>query len=180
MKGNGSEEIRKIVEAILFSSTEALTATAISKITSINLDEVIDALDKLIEEYSRRNSAIEVVKMGSRYLMRVKLEYYPYVERFFEKDLDKGSLRTLAVIAYKQPILLSKLAKIRGNKCYEHVKKLRERGLVRVVKRGRSSILTTTKEFSIYFGLNSDDPEHIKEFLRKYAKRDSKLEKYLK
>lgn len=173
-------KVKKIVEAILFSSTEPLSIDSIAKIASLKVKDVSYALEELINEYSNRDSAIEVVKIGERYLMRVKPEFYPYVERFFERDLDKGSLRTLAIIAYKQPIMLSKLAKIRGNKCYEHVKKLRERGLIKVIKKGRSSILTTTKEFSIYFGLHSDSPEDIKEFLRKYAKKDEKLEKYLK
>jgi len=169
---------KRIVEAVLFSSTDALTPNKIAKISSINVEDVKLALKELVEEYNQRNSAIEIVKIGSRYLMRVKPEYYPYVERFVEKDLDKGSLRTLAVIAFKQPIMLSRLAKIRGNKCYEHVKKLKEMGLIRAERKGRSSILTTTKEFAIYFGLKSDKPEDIKEFLKNYAKRDAKLEEY--
>ncbi len=173
-------KMRNVVEAVLFSSTDALTIESIAKIASINVGDAAKALDELIKDYSSRDTAIEIVKIGTKYLMRVKVEYYPYVERFFEKDLDKGSLRTLAVIAYKQPIMLSKLAKIRGNKCYEHVKKLKERGLIKVEKKGRSSVLTTTKEFSIYFGLNSDNPNEIKEFLKRYAKRDAKLEEYLK
>lgn len=169
---------KKIVEAVLFSSTDALTPNKIAKISSINVEDVKLALKELVEEYNQRNSAIEIVNIGSRYLMRVKPEYYPYVERFVEKDLDKGSLRTLAVIAFKQPIMLSRLAKIRGNKCYEHVKKLKEMGLVKAERVGKSSILTTTKEFAIYFGLKSDKPEDIKEFLKNYAKRDAKLEEY--
>lgn len=173
-------KMRNVVEAVLFSSTDALTIESIAKIALINVEDAAKALDELIKDYSSRDTAIEIVKIGTKYLMRVKVEYYPYVERFFEKDLDKGSLRTLAVIAYKQPIMLSKLAKIRGNKCYEHVKKLKERGLIKVEKKGRSSVLTTTKEFSIYFGLNSDNPNEIKEFLKRYAKRDAKLEEYLK
>ncbi|RLI78800.1 SMC-Scp complex subunit ScpB [Archaeoglobales archaeon] len=171
-------KVKRIVEAVLFSSTDALTPNAIAKISSIHVDDVKTALNELIEEYETRDSALEIVKIGNKYLMRVKPEYYPYVEKFVEKDLDKGSLRTLAVIAFKQPIMLSKLAKIRGNKCYEHVKKLKEMGLIRAEKKGKSSILTTTKEFAIYFGLKSDKPEDIKEFLKNYAKKDAKLEEY--
>lgn len=70
--------------------------------------------------------------------MRVKPEFSKYVEEYIERDLPKGVLRTLAVIALRQPIKLSELAKVRGNKCYEHVKKLKELGFVNVERKGKT------------------------------------------
>ena len=52
-------------------------------------------------------------------------------------------------------------------------------GLIRAEKNGRSTILTTTKEFARYFGLKSNDPKEIKETLRKYMQKNAKLEEYL-
>jgi segregation and condensation protein B len=173
------QEFKKIVEAILFSSPEPLTINKIARFSGGKIEDVRLAIEELLKEYSERDSSIEIVKIGERYLMRVKHKYSSYVEGFLEKDLDRGSLRTLAVIALRQPITLSKLAKIRGNKCYEHVKKLKEMGLVRAEKEGRSTILTTTKEFATYFGLKSSDPAEIKEMLKKYSEKDARLEKYL-
>lgn len=173
-------ELAKIIEAILFSAIEPLSVSRIAKIAGKDVKEVEQSLKELIEEYTRRDTSIEIIELNKKYLMRVKPEYSDYVKKFVEKDLDKGSLRTLAVIALKQPILLSKLAKIRGNKCYDHVKKLEEMGFIKAEKRGRTSVLTTTKEFAKYFGLKSSNPEEIREFLRKYAaKKDSALEKYI-
>ncbi|WP_202318682.1 SMC-Scp complex subunit ScpB [Archaeoglobus neptunius] len=167
-------ELKKIVEAILFSSSEPVKLTELSKITGKDKDEVLNAVNMLIEEYSSRDTSVEVIKVGDSYLMRIKPQYADYVEKFTVREFDRGTLRTLAVIAVKQPITLAKVARIRGNKCYDHVKKLVERGLVKAEKKGRSTILTTTEEFAIYFGLESSDPEKIKEALRKYFEGDEK------
>ncbi len=164
-------DIVRIVEAILFSATEPLSSISIARIAKTSIKEVESALQKLIEEYSSRDSAIEIVKIKDKYLMRVKPAYQKFVGKFVESELDKGCLRTLAIIAIKQPIELSKLAKIRGNRCYEHVKKLEEMGLIKAEKKGRTKVLTTTKDFAVYFGLNTDDPEEIKRLLKSDLER---------
>ncbi len=164
-------DIVRIVEAILFSATEPLSSISIARIAKTSIKEVESALQKLIEEYSSRDSAIEIVKIKDKYLMRVKPVYQKFVGKFVESELDKGCLRTLAIIAIKQPIELSKLAKIRGNRCYEHVKKLEEMGLIKAEKKGRTKVLTTTKDFAVYFGLNTDDPEEIKRLLKSDLER---------
>lgn len=161
-------ELKKIVEAILFSSSEPVKLTELSKITGRDEDEVLNAVNMLIEEYSSRDTSIEVIKVGDSYLMRIKPRYADYVEKFTVREFDRGTLRTLAVIAVKQPITLAKVAKFRGNKCYDHVRKLIDRKLVKAEKKGRSTILTTTEEFASYFGLESSEPEKIKEALKKY------------
>jgi len=170
---------RKVVEAILFSATKPFSAKKIAKMAGMDIEEAEKAIKELIEDYSGRETSIEIIELNRKYLMRVKPRYHQYIENFVEKDLDRGSLRTLAVIALKQPLPLSKLAKIRGNKCYEHVKKLEELGFVKAKKTGRTRILSTTKEFAIYFGLESTNPEDIRNFLKKAAKTDSELEKYI-
>ncbi len=171
--------MKEAIEAILFSSPEPISAEKIAKIIGAEKKAVEEEIERLIEEYSSRKTALEIIKLGRRYLMRVKPEFSRYVEEYIEKDLPKGVLRTLAVIALRQPIKLSELAKIRGNKCYEHVKKLKELGFVNVEKKGKNTILTTTKLFADYFGLKSADPEEIRKTLSKYVKRDAKLEDFL-
>lgn len=167
-------DIVRVVEAILFSATEPLSTLSIARIAKTSIKEVESALQKLIEDYSSRETAIEIVKIKDKYLMRVKPAYQRFVSKFVESELDKGCLRTLAVIAVKQPIELSRLAKIRGNRCYEHVKKLEELGFIKAEKKGRTKVLTTTKDFAVYFGLNTDDPEEIKRLLK------SDLERFIK
>ncbi|MEM4747508.1 MAG: SMC-Scp complex subunit ScpB [Archaeoglobaceae archaeon] len=162
--------VEKAVEAILFTSPEAMKVSEIAKILNEKEEVIEKMIEKVAEKYRQMDSAIEVVKIGEKYLMRVKQEFAEIVERFTEKDLDKGTLRTLAVIALKQPITLSRLAKIRGNKCYKHVKKLSELKLIKAEKKGRSTILTTTEVFSSYFGFESKSMEEIRELLKKMLK----------
>jgi segregation and condensation protein B len=114
--------IEKAVEAILFSAPEAIKISEIAKILKEKEENVEKAIEAVARKYSEMDSAIEIVKLGDRCLMRVKQEFAEIVRKYTERDLDKGTLRTLAVIALRQPITLSKLAKIGGNKCYEHVK----------------------------------------------------------
>ncbi len=161
-------ELKKIIEAILFSSSEPVDIKELRKVTGKDKVEILNAIGELIKDYESRDTSIEIIKVGEKYLMRVKPQYADYVEKYTVREFDRGTLRTLAVIASKQPITLAKLAKIRGNKCYDHVKKLQERGLVKAEKKGRSTILTTTEEFATYFGLQSSQPEKIKEALKSF------------
>lgn len=161
-------ELKKIIEAILFSSSEPIDVKELKKLTGNDKIDILNALSDLIRDYQSRDTSIEIIRVGEKFLMRVKPNYTDYVDKLTIREFDKGTLRTLAVIAVKQPITLAKVAKIRGNKCYEHVRKLRERGLIKAEKRGRSTILTTTEEFATYFGLDSAEPEKIKEALRGY------------
>jgi len=161
-------ELKKIIEAILFSSSESVDDKELRRIIGKDNIEILNVISELIKDYSSRDTSIEIIKVGEKFLMRVNPQYAEYVEKFTVREFDRGTLRTLAVIASKQPITLAKVAKIRGNKCYEHVKKLQERGLIKAEKKGRSTILTTTKEFAIYFGLSSAEPDKIKEALKSY------------
>jgi segregation and condensation protein B len=74
-------------------------------------------------------------------------------------------METLAVIAYKQPIMRADVEKIRGVACGEIVRHLMEKGLVRIAGRhdslGRPQLYGTTKQFLQAFGLNTvkDLPE---------------------
>ena len=163
--------MKEIIEAILFSSPEPISIRKIARIIRKKVEEVEKAVDELAKDYASRNTSLEIVKLKDKVLMRVKPEYQRFVSDFFERDLDKSTLRTLALIAIKQPIELSKLVKIRGNRCYEHVKKLEELGLIKAEKSGRTKILTTTEDFAKYFGLKAKTPEEVKALLRESLDR---------
>jgi len=67
-------------------------------------------------------------------------------------DLSEGMLRSLGIIALKQPATQSDVVKIQGNKAYGYIKELERRGLIKTEKFGRTRKLITTKEFERYFG----------------------------
>jgi segregation and condensation protein B len=162
-----SVDAKCVVEAILFSSPEPISIKRIARIVRLKVKEVERLIEELISDYNSRNTSLEIIRLKENVLMRVKPQYQSYVTQFVEKDLDKPTLRTLAVIAVNQPIELSKLVKIRGSRCYDHVKKLEEMGLIKSEKSGRTKVLTTTEEFISYFGLKAKDSEEVKRILKR-------------
>lgn len=156
--------MKEEVEAILFSSSDPVSINYIAKKLRIKVSDVSRVIDELISEYERRRTALEIIKLGDKVLMRVKPKYQYLVSG--ERDLDRPTLRTLAIIALNQPIELSKLVKIRGSRCYEHVRKLENLGLIKAEKKSRTKILTTTDTFLRYFGLNVSSIDELKEILK--------------
>ncbi|MDI9645777.1 MAG: SMC-Scp complex subunit ScpB [Archaeoglobales archaeon] len=160
--------LKLVVEAILFSSPDPVSISDLCRITKSSREEVEKAVSELSRSYSERESSIEIIKLGEGYLMRVKPDFYSYISSLSERGLDRGTIRTLAVIAAKQPITLSRLAKIRGNKCYEHVKKLKKLGLISSERKGRSTILKTTEAFLSYFGVDSSSLNDFRILLKEF------------
>ena len=74
-----------------------------------------------------------------------------------QTELDKPLMQTLAVIAWKYPVLQADVIKIRHNKAYDHLKQLEELGFVSRQVFGRTRKLTLTPKFFEYFDLPSEE-----------------------
>ncbi|MBO8175156.1 MAG: SMC-Scp complex subunit ScpB [Thermococcus sp.] len=181
----GLIEDKALVEAALFVAGRPLSIKELSKALGIRS---LDYLEKLIElvaaEYAERKSAIEVVRvLGDKYVMQVKQEYSQRVIHLMPKpDLRTGELKTLALIAYLQPIEQSKIIKLRGSQAYEHIKHLLQMGLIYAEPYERTKLLGTTPKFAELYGFPENDPLLIKEAFKKvvhaeYADLIEKLEK---
>jgi len=166
----GLLEDKALVEAALFVSGRPLSLKELSKALGI---KSLDYLEKLIEliaaEYAERKSAIEVVRvLGDKFVMQVKQEYSQRVIHLMPRpDLRTGELKTLALIAYLQPIEQSKIVKLRGSQAYEHIKKLIEMGLIYAEPYERTKILGTTQKFAELYGFPENDPNVIKEAFKR-------------
>ena len=68
-------------------------------------------------------------------------------------DLSRGLLRVLSIIAYHEPIKQADIVKIVGNRVYDYVKELEEKGLVKTEKKSRTKVLSLTPQFEEYFGV---------------------------
>ena len=77
-------------------------------------------MDELKKEYA--NSAIEIAEVGGKYVMQLRTEYADYARKFAPMELSRGMLKTLALIAYHQPIKQSELKNMIGSQVYERVK----------------------------------------------------------
>ncbi len=152
---------RDLIEAALFVAGRPLSLGELESIVSPEAD--VEALvESLTSEYSE-NGALEVVQTNDDVVMQVKPAYADAVRAIAQRDLETPVLRTLAVIAYHQPITQSNVAEIRGNKAYGHIHELETRKLIEATRHGRTRMLRTTKAFADYFGFDTESLEEIKE-----------------
>jgi len=161
------------VEAILFISGEPVPISKLlKKLGMKDRDYVEGLIENLSKDYRDRGSSLEVVRaVEDRYTMQVKNEYSLLTADFAPKSEIRGAvLKTLAIIAYKQPLKKSDLVKYRGSQCYEHVKVLVEAGLLDAEPCGKTKILKTTSKFSEIYGLESSTPTEIRKFMESILK----------
>jgi segregation and condensation protein B len=156
-----SDELKPIVEALIFASPDPLTPKAIYKLLESEPREDVDeAIEALKREYDRPGG-LHLVEVAGGYQIVTKPELHEWVRRLFEERssqrLSVQALETLAVIAYKQPITGAEIAEIRGVNTSGVLGTLIDRRLIKVAGRkrviGRPFLYATTREFLIRFGL---------------------------
>ncbi len=147
-------EKEKVLEAALFMSPKPLPLEELKAIAEIDSRLQTKALlDELIYFYKTRKTALEIVESPIGYQMRVKEDYEDKVKHFAQDSMfSRGVMKTLALIAYKQPINQSLVVAYRNNKAYDHLKLLLEAGFIKREPKGRTFALTTTTKFIEYFG----------------------------
>jgi segregation and condensation protein B len=158
---------KAVIEAALFASGRTLTQRELADLSNLSEERARALVEDLAAEYAARDSGIEIKSIGEGYSMQVRFGLAGRVLSFAPKEIEAPLIRTLAIIAYKQPIKQSVLVEIRGNKSYDHVKELEERGLINAEKFSRTKLLTTTRGFADYFGISSCNPQAIRRALLK-------------
>ena len=126
-------------------------------------------VERLQALYDADGTAFQVEEIAGGYQLLTRPKYHPWLARLkrtgHELRLSPAALETLAVIAYKQPIMRAEVEKVRGVACGEVIRQLMEKGLVRAAGRhdslGRPQLYGTAKKFLQAFGLNTlqDLPE---------------------
>ncbi len=154
----------KIVEAVLFSTDRPVRVGEIAELAGLKSEDVSKAMRRILKEYTVRDGAIEVVRIGNKYVMQLREDYVTYGYSMGKKDMSDDLLHTLAIIAYYQPVTKRKLRDMLGTKIYPQVDELKKRGFVYGKKSGRTEMLQTTKRFSEYFGINASHREDVRKF----------------
>lgn len=161
------QEIKRILEALLFSTSEPLEIEKMKEIVEnsypIKNKEVKQFILELKEDYEKERRAFSVFEVAGGYLLRTVKEVHSFVEILHQnkrgEKLSKAALEVLAIVAYKQPITRSEIEKIRGVDSSGTLSSLLERELVEIVGRleapGRPSQYGITKRFLRHFGLKS-------------------------
>jgi segregation and condensation protein B len=165
MQEEGQPELKARVEAVLFSSKSPLRLADIASVLNEDRVQVRTAMRSLLGDYRRRNTAIEILKSNGKYLLRLKPRYDETVRPIVPTELDRGAIKTMAYIAYYQPIRKSELVQKFGNKVYEDLKLLEGKDLVRTKGRTNARVLVTGSKFAEYFGLKSSRPEQVKAWI---------------
>ena len=155
----------KAVEAALFSAGRPIAIEELCTITGHPHGLVRRAVKRLIKKYRSDKTTLEVSKVGSRYAMQLKTGYSEDAVKVAPCEIPKRFLKTLALIAYHQPIRQSELKGMIGDKVYEHVPELQKFGMVHAKKFGPTKILITTNRFPEYFGIETSTREGIKEWI---------------
>ncbi len=158
-----------LLEAALFMSSEPMSLDKLSKITGVNsLGYLKGALLELKDEYENRG--VHITETAQGWSFQVDRQHLDKVADLTpHSDIPEGQKRTLALIAYKEPVAQSEIIKIQGNKTYAYIKELTAKGLVRAERDGRTKILTLTQEFERYFG---GEKEKVREqLIAKLGKR---------
>jgi len=168
----GVKEDKKLLEAALYAADHPLSIGEIKHTLGLKSDTYVKRLlEELRESLKRRGGPFTLVEGGGEtYSMRLKKDLSERLGSLVPKlKISRGALKTLAIIAYKQNITLSKLAELRGSRTYEHVRQLVSAGFVESKRFGRTRSLRTSPKFASHFGFE-DDIDQISERLEELLK----------
>lgn len=152
------------VEASLLLADEPLTSRKIADAAGLqDGNEARKLLGRLRELYDADGTSFQIVELAGGYQLLTRERFHPWLVRLrrtgHDARLTSAALETLAVIAYRQPIMRAEIERIRGVNCVDLIRTLMERGLVRVAGRhdslGRPQLYGTTRRFLQLFGLNT-------------------------
>ena len=146
------EDLKNKLEAILFSIGKKITLEDLSKLCKINNAKIIEAkLKELQQDYEQKESSMMLVSEKDVWKLTVRERYMHLVRNLsIDTELNKSVTETLAILAFKYPILQSELIKIRSNKAYEHIRKFIELGLLKAKRLGHTKELNLSDNFYEY------------------------------
>jgi segregation and condensation protein B len=159
---NTREYNKGLIEALIFLSGEPVKLASLADSIKLEKAFVRELLDELILDYSEKNGGFLLKEIAGGYQFLTNEVYYKILGNIFKEKkretLSRGTLDTLAIISYKQPITLPEIDEIRGVSSRNMVSTLIAKKLVKAVGQkevpGRPTLYGTTNEFLIHFGLN--------------------------
>jgi len=167
-----------ILEALLFLSAEPVSLSTIKDVIELPEAEIKRHMEELMTEYKERNAGLLIVEIANGYQMVTNPEYAGWVRKFksthLASRLSMPALETLAIIAYKQPIIRAEIEQIRGVNSDSAIRTLHEKRLIKIMGRkevpGRPFLYGTTREFLQYFGLKDlTELPTVKDLIREEA-----------
>jgi len=155
------EESKAIIEAIIFASESPLTVDKIREVLpEIDRAEISRLVQDLINEYEERRGGFLLQEVAGGLHFRTRSDLSFWINRLMRAKqpmLTNAAMETLAVVAYKQPVVKSEIDRIRGVDVGSSLKGLLDKKLVRIMGRkdvpGKPIMYGTTKKFLEIFSL---------------------------
>ena len=156
-------EIKPILESLIFiSDNPLLLDTLIEILPESSKEAILEGIEQIKREYAEGSKGFELIEVAGGYQFRTKPRWAEWVNRLKKAKavkLSRSALETLAIIAYRQPIIRPEIEEIRSVDSGWVLRTLLEKGLIRIVTRrdipGRPIVYGTTKAFLELFNLNT-------------------------
>jgi len=155
-------EIKPIIESMLFVSNAPLRLeTLVTILPEVDKETIVEGIRQIKTDYEDPSKGIELVEMAGGYQFRTKPQWAEWANRLKKVKtvkFSRAALETLAIVAYRQPVIRPEIEEIRGVDCGWILRSLMEKGLVKITGRkdlpGRPIVYGTTQTFLELFSLN--------------------------
>jgi segregation and condensation protein B len=164
LENKSPDEVKRIVEALLFAVPEPISVRKISEIIEgTEAKEIREVIQQLQDEYDSHDRVFQIEEIANGFQLLSRPEYHEWISKIRKKSgeskLSQPAMETLSIIAYKQPIIRAEIEAIRGVQSGQMIRTLIEKGLVKITGRdevlGRPLLYGTTTKFLDHFGLKS-------------------------
>jgi segregation and condensation protein B len=172
--GIPDEQLRAVVEAVIYVTDEPLSADQIATALQQPAAKIGRVLEELTAEYNKSEHGLTIREVAGGYKLSTKPEHHEAIRAFVKNlkpplKLSLPALETLALIAYKQPITAPEVMEVRGVQGAGVLKTLIDRKLIATAGRkavlGKPILYKTTREFLVQFGLKDlSELPTLKEF----------------
>lgn len=156
-------DVRPILEGLFFVSDSPIRLeTLVEILPESNKEAILEGIRQIRAEYEDRSKGIELTEIAGGYQFRTKPGFAGWVSRLKKAKavkLSPAALETLAIVAYRQPVIRPTIEEVRGVDSGSVLHTLLEKGLVKIMGRkdlpGRPIVYGTTKTFLELFSLNA-------------------------
>jgi len=147
----------KKIEALLFASGKYLTEDQLITLSGISKNKIKKVLQELKKKYEETDTSLSIYNEMNAWKLNVKEEYTSIIrEVVSDAEMPRAVMETLAIIAYKSPVLQTEIKDIRGTTSYDHIALLEAKGFITRDKLGRSYKIKLTNKFHEYFDIEGD------------------------
>jgi|TARA_B110000967_G_C18898699_1_gene572835 segregation and condensation protein B len=160
------------LEAIVFGAGRSMSTSELTELLGKPNNEVEEALNNLKTTIKRRKDcALQLTNVSGRWIFEVRPNLSQYLPEKFKADIPQRLLPAAALIAYHQPMSQAQLVDMLGQRAYDHVRDLSNRGLIDRRRDGLTRRLTTTRRFAEYFGCPEVEFRKVRTWFREEASK---------